>query len=168
MSHLYPLIAVEKNCYRIDDGMTLTDEDIISAAVWLCAMKVKKRTKILESPDAVKNYLRLHLGSERNENFWCMYLDNRHRVISHESVFHGTIDSASVYPRVIVANALEHNAAAVIFAHNHPSGVAEPSRADVDLTARLKKALGIIDIRVLDHLIVGADHIVSLAERGEL
>ena len=94
-----------------------------------------------------------------------MFLDNRHRVISFDRMFNGTIDGASVYPREVVRAAINHNAAAVIFAHNHPSGVAEPSRADEQITRRLKDALALIDVRVLDHMIVG-DEVVSFAERG--
>lgn len=95
-----------------------------------------------------------------------MFLDNKHRLISLEKVFYGTIDSATVHPREVVKLALEKNAAAVIFAHNHPSGVAEPSRADEMLTKRLKEALALVDIRVLDHIVVAGTEAVSLAERG--
>jgi DNA repair protein RadC len=97
----------------------------------------------------------------------CLFLDNRNRVITFEKMFYGTIDGASVYPREVVRMALKTNAAAVIFAHNHPSGVAEPSQADEQITQRLKEALALVDIRVLDHLIVG-DEVVSFAERGLL
>ncbi len=95
-----------------------------------------------------------------------LFLDNRHRVIQYHELFRGTIDGAAVYPREVVRYALEQNAAAVIFAHNHPSGVAEPSQADISLTRRLKEALGLVDIRVLDHMVVGHGEVISLAERG--
>ena len=122
----------------------------------------------LESPDAVKSLVALQMRDLEHEVFACLFLDNRHRLISYEPLFRGTIDSASVYPREVVKAALSCNAAAVVLAHNHPSGVAEPSRADIDITARLKKALNLIDVRVLDHIIVGDSYQVSLAERGEM
>ena len=122
----------------------------------------------LESPDAVKSLVALEMRDLEHEIFACLFLDNRHRLISYEALFRGTIDSASVYPREVVKAALACNAAAVVLAHNHPSGVAEPSRADIDITARLTKALNLIDVRVLDHIIVGGNYQVSLAERGEM
>ncbi|AOV15909.1 hypothetical protein BJI67_01420 [Acidihalobacter aeolianus] len=97
-----------------------------------------------------------------------LWLDNRHRVIAFEELFQGTIDGCSVYPREVVRKALEHNAAACILAHNHPSGVTEPSRADQSITDKLKQALGQIDVRVLDHLIIGGAEVTSMAERGML
>jgi DNA repair protein RadC len=100
--------------------------------------------------------------------FTCLFLDNRHRVIECEELFRGTIDGASVHPREVVKRALQLNAAALILAHNHPSGVAEPSQADQQLTRRLREALGLVDIRVLDHLVVGDGEAVSFAERGLL
>jgi DNA repair protein RadC len=104
-----------------------------------------------------------HLEHER---FCCLFLDNRHRVLRFEELFRGTIDGTSVYPREVVKEALRVNAAAVILAHNHPSGVAEPSQADERITHRLKAALALVDIRLLDHLVVGDGRIVSLASRG--
>ncbi len=98
--------------------------------------------------------------------FLCLYLDRLIALIDSEELFYGTIDSASIYPREVAKRALYHNAAAVIFAHNHPSGVAEPSRADVQITEQLSKALALLDIRVLDHLVIGDNQVVSLAERG--
>ncbi len=127
-----------------------------------------ERGAFLESPDAVKSLVALEMRNLEHEIFACLFLDNRHRLISYEALFRGTIDSASVYPREVVKAALACNAAAVVFAHNHPSGVAEPSRADIDITTRLSKALNLIDVRVLDHIIVGGNYQVSLAERGEL
>ncbi len=127
-----------------------------------------KRGRSLTSPDATRSFLRARLCDRPYEVFCCLYLDNRNRVIRFEELFRGTIDGTSVHPREVVRRALGHNAAAVIFAHNHPSGIAEPSRADEWITGRLKQALGLIDIRVLDHLIVGAGECVSFAERGLL
>jgi DNA repair protein RadC len=100
--------------------------------------------------------------------FACLFLDNHHRVIDYEELFRGTIDGASVHPREVVRRALHHNAAAVIFAHNHPSGVSEPSQADARLTRQLREALGLVDVRVLDHIIVGEGEPRSLAEMGLL
>lgn len=120
----------------------------------------------LRSPEDTRNYLRSRLGTYPHEVFAGLFLDNRHRVIQYQELFRGTIDGAAVYPREVVRQALELNAAAVIFAHNHPSGVAEPSQSDVSLTRRLKDALGLVDIRVLDHMVVGHGEVVSLAERG--
>lgn len=120
----------------------------------------------LRSPDDTRNFLRSRLGTYPHEVFAGLFLDNRHRVIRYQELFRGTIDGAAVYPREVVRQALEFNAAAVIFAHNHPSGVAEPSQSDVSLTRRLKDALGLVDIRVLDHMVIGHGEVVSLAERG--
>ena len=101
-----------------------------------------------------------------HEVFACLFLDNRHRLMAFEELFRGTIDGASVHPREVVRRALAHNAAALILAHNHPSGIAEPSAADTRITERLRQALSLIDVRVLDHLIVGDAEVTSLAERG--
>lgn len=126
-----------------------------------------QRGDVLCSPDETRRYLAAQLQSYPHEVFACLFLDNRNRVIVFEKLFFGTIDGASVYPREVVRMALKHNAAAVIFAHNHPSGVAEPSRADEQITQRLKAALDLVDIRVLDHIVIG-DEVVSFAERGLL
>lgn len=125
-----------------------------------------QRGAALESPAASREFVRFELIGEKYEVFGCVFLDNQHRVITFEKLFHGTIDSTSVYPRVVVDRALAHNAAAVILAHNHPSGKAEPSTADRNITGRLKDALALIDVRVLDHLVVGAEEAYSFAEHG--
>lgn len=121
----------------------------------------------LTDVNAVRNYLTHRLRGYPYEVFACLFLDNKHRVIEYEELFRGTIDSASVHPREVVRHAIHHNAAAIIFAHNHPSGVAEPSQADHRITDRLKEALGLVDVRVLDHFVIG-DDVVSFAERGYL
>jgi DNA repair protein RadC len=126
------------------------------------------RGDALSNPDETRDYLIARLRGYAHEVFACLFLDNRHRIISFDELFHGTIDGTSVHPREVVKRALGHNAAAVIFAHNHPSGVAEPSVADELITRRLKDALALVDIRVLDHLIIGDGHTVSFAERGLL
>jgi DNA repair protein RadC len=106
------------------------------------------------------------LRDRQREAFYILFLDNQHRVIQDEILFEGTIDAASVYPREVVKRALHHNAAALILAHNHPSGVAEPSQSDIRITSRISDALALVDIRVLDHFVVGDGEIVSFAERG--
>lgn len=126
-----------------------------------------RRGDPLSNPTETRNYLAMKLREYAFEVFAALFLDNRHRVIAFEELFRGTIDGASVHPREVVRRALHHNAAAVILAHNHPSGVAEPSQADRHITQRLKDALSLIDVRVLDHIVIG-DDTVSLAERGLL
>ena len=127
-----------------------------------------ERAGALTHPAACADYLRARILAYPYEVFACVFLDNRHRVIAFEELFRGSIDGASVHPREVVRRCLAHNAAAVIFAHNHPSGVAEPSQADRDITHELKRSLALIDVRVLDHFVVGAGQPVSLAERGML
>lgn len=127
-----------------------------------------RRDSALESPQAVRDYLKALLRHEPHEVFGCLFLDSKHRVLAYEALFQGSIDSASVYPRQVVKRALAHNAAALILCHNHPSGVAEPSQADRVLTQRLKEALALIDVRVLDHFIVGEGEPLSMAEYGWL
>jgi DNA repair protein RadC len=122
----------------------------------------------LEAPKVTQAFLIAQLRDRPYEVFCVLHLDNRHRLIAFEELFRGTIDGASVHPREVVKQALARNAAAVILAHNHPSGVAEPSQADELITYRLRDALGLVDIRVLDHLIVGDNRCVSFAERGLL
>jgi DNA repair protein RadC len=122
----------------------------------------------LANPRATRDYLRARLRDRDHEVFCCLFLDNRHRVIAFDEVFRGTIDGASVHPRDVVKLALARNAAAVILAHNHPSGIAEPSQADEMITGRLRDALALVDIRVLDHIVVGDGACVSFAERGLL
>lgn len=123
---------------------------------------------VLTSPEATRDYLKMRLYGSPQEIFACLFLDNRHRVIRYDELFHGTIDGASVHPREVVRRVIETNAAAVIFAHNHPSGVAEPSQADLRITQKLKDALALIEVRVLDHIIIGDGAGTSFAERGLL
>ncbi len=120
----------------------------------------------LNSPGAVREYLKLMLSGLEHEVFIVVFLGAQHRVIASEEMFRGTLTQTSVYPREVVKAALRHNAAALIFAHNHPSGVPEPSRADEMLTTALKQALALVDVRVLDHFIVAGNQVVSFAERG--
>ena len=117
------------------------------------------------NPQQTREYLRLKLRAYPYEVFACLFLDNQHRLLSFDKLFYGTIDSAQIHARELVRAAIKHNAAAVIFSHNHPSGQAEPSRADIELTRELKKVLALIDVRVLDHIVIGDEKAVSLAER---
>ncbi len=126
------------------------------------------RETALTSPDLTRDYLRSQLRHYPYEVFAALFLDNQHRVISFEKLFRGTINSASIYPREVIRQVMRYNAAAVIFVHNHPSGVAEPSISDRDITEVLVKALKLLDVRVLDHFVVGDDEVVSFAERGWL
>lgn len=125
-----------------------------------------QRGQALTSPAVTREYLQARLGDYPYEVFACLFLDNRHRLIACEELFRGTVNGASVHPREVLRRALAHNAAALILAHNHPSGVAEPSQADIQLTGRLRDALSLVDIRVLDHLVVSPGDWVSLADRG--
>lgn len=134
----------------------------------LALLEVASKGPAMESPAAVRQYLSTALATRPYEVFCVLFLDNRHRAIAMVELFRGTIDGASVHPREVAREALAHNAAAVLFAHNHPSGVAEPSHADELITHRLREALALLEIRVLDHLIVTAGGCVSLAERGVL
>lgn len=127
-----------------------------------------QRPEALAHPSACADYLRARIGAYPYEVFACVFLDNRHRILAFEELFRGSIDGASVHPREVVRRCLAHNAAAVILAHNHPSGVAEPSQADRAITTELKRALELIQVRVVDHFIVGAGAPTSLAARGLL
>ncbi len=131
-------------------------------------VEIMQRGNALTSPEATRAYLSAQLRAYSYEVFACLFLDNQHRVIQFEELFRGTIDGASVYPREVAKRALFHNAAAVIFAHNHPSGVNEPSQADKHITDKLKQALVLFDIRVLDHFIIGDGQPFSFAEHGLL
>jgi DNA repair protein RadC len=133
------------------------------------ALKILKRHhrrgSVLTGPDVTRQFLKLKLGFLYNEVFGCIYLDNHNRVLAMEELFQGTVDGATVHSRVLVQRVLEHNAAAVVFYHNHPSGVSEPSEADKRLTQRLTDALALVDVRILDHLIIG-EEVASFAELG--
>ena len=142
-------------------------DKILAKASKILEERAKYTNLFLESPDAVKKLFQTRLSTAEHEIFSVAFLNNRHRLIAVQDMFTGTIDSASVYPREVVKAALKHNAAAIILAHNHPSGIPEPSRADIDITSTLKNACAMVDVRVLDHIIVGK-HCVSLAERGDV
>lgn len=139
---------------------------IVASAARLVGEKLLKCSDPLTSPSLVRAYLKFALSLKEREEFHVLYLNSQHEVIAFVTESIGTLDAASVYPREIAKSALNHNAAAVILAHNHPSGTPEPSEADKRITKRLVEALKLLDIRVLDHLIVGGDSIISFAERG--
>lgn len=142
-------------------------ESVVQLALAILAERHRPGA-LLTSPQAVRAYLQLRLAGQLREVFACVFLDNRYRVIGLEELFFGSIGSAEVHPRIVVQRALALNSAAVILAHTHPSGIAEPSRADELLTQRLKEALALIEVRVLDHVVVAATETVSFAERGLL
>lgn len=155
-------VKQENGRYRPADQAEVMD--YASLLRWKSALG----SNVLSSPEATRAFLKDRLSTEKNELFGIIFVDNRHRVLSFDVLFQGTIDGSSVHPRVVVQAVLDNNAAAVIFAHNHPSGLAEPSQADLRITQRLKDALALIEVRVLDHLIVGGDSITSFADRGLL
>ena len=142
-------------------------DDVLERAQALLAQRYRVGSPVLTSPALTREFLRMHLGACEHEVFGMLHLDSRHRLIAVENLFRGTINSSSVHPREVVKSALAHNAAAVVLYHNHPSGLTEPSAADELITRRLREALGLIDVRVLDHLIV-AEAIYSFAEAGLL
>lgn len=144
-----------------------TPEETLLAAHQALARRFRRGVS-LSSPQLVREYLRISLAALEHEVFCVLLLDTHHRLLSCRELFRGTLDGAAVYPREVVKEVLKHNAAAVIFAHNHPSGVAEPSPADELITRRLREALSLIDVRVLDHLVVAGTALVSMAERGSL
>lgn len=145
----------------------LSENEVIDMAKGFLSARYSRNTEIVNPAD-VKDYLITALGNQEQEVFAGMFLDMRHRLISFDILFYGTLSNAAVYPREVVKRAFLYNAAAVIFAHNHPSGVAEPSRADELLTKRLSEALQLIEVRVLDHIVVAGGGTVSFAERGLL
>ncbi len=149
----------------IDELSEIEKESLVSTALRIMEQK-HRRDFSLTSPKATIEYLQLELGDSDAEVFGCVFLDNQHRAIATEELFQGTIDGASVYPREVVKRVLWYGSAAVIFFHNHPSGVTEPSQADIRITKRLSDALQLIDVRVLDHFIVSATSSLSFSERG--
>ena len=168
---LRKFIAADRRRFCAIPGLGAARFAELQAAVEISRRQLTESLKAgpsLASPRATCDFLSAKLRDLEHEVFCCLYLDKRHRLIEYEELFRGTIDGASVHPREIVKLALQRNSAAVIVAHNHPSGIAEPSQADELITQRVKEALGLVDIRLLDHIIVGDGMIVSLAERGIL
>lgn len=144
----------------------MTEQDIIDQALTILEARLQKSDCMIRQPDDVEAYLRLRMADLEHESFRVMFLNNQHGLIRLKELFRGTIDGAAVYPREVVKATLQFNAAAVILAHNHPSGHCEPSAADQDITHKLKDALNLIDVRVLDHIIVGGEQTYSFARNG--
>lgn len=168
---LRPLLAAPAERFCAADGLGPAKYAQLAAVLEMARRHLYQRLErgeALTSPDTTRSFLQAKLRDADCEVFCALFLDTRHRVIAFEELFNGTIDGASVHPRVVVRRALHHNAAALILAHNHPSGVAEPSAADRAITRRLRDALGLVDVRVLDHMVVGDGVTTSFAERGWL
>ena len=146
----------------------VNEQRIIRRAMRLLEKYQRQPGEQFLDTSCTKSWLQLHLGRQEREVFVVLYLDNQHRLIAHETLFTGTINHTQVHPREVVKAGLKHNCAAVIVAHCHPSGLAEPSNADRQVTTRIQQALELVDIRLLDHLVVGGMEIVSFAERGWL
>ena len=168
---LRKLIAADRQRFCREPGLGPARFAELQAAAEIARRQLSETMRAgpsLASPRTTRDFLSARLRDLEHEVFCCLYLDKRHRLIQFEELFRGTIDGASVHPREIVKLALQRNSAAVIIAHNHPSGVAEPSQADELITRRVKEALALVDIRLLDHIIIGDGATVSLAERGLL
>ncbi|MGJ3448479.1 RadC family protein [Enterobacter sp. PTB] len=144
------------------------DQQTVREALTLLECQLREPGASFTSSNAVRDWLRLHLASLEREALSVLWLDNQHRLIAHDTLFLGTINTITVHPREVVKAGLKHNAAAAVLSHNHPSGHAEPSHADRQLTGQLKTALGLVEIRLLDHLVVGGMDIISFSERGWL
>lgn len=146
-----------------------SDDDIVARAYRIMEKRaIALKGEFLESPEAVKNLFRLRHSGLTHETFDVAFLSNRHRLLTIETISTGTIDSCSIYPRRIIERSLRHGAAACIFSHGHPSGEPSPSRADISITEKLKKALAYVDVRVLDHVVTSEGSAISLAERGDM
>lgn len=158
--------AAEPGTYTVESPI-VTEADILMMAKQL-SQKLLSKGRLLKSPQAVKSHLRELIHEYEHEIFAVLLLDTKHKIIGFHEMFRGSIDSASVYPREVVKLALEHNAAAMILTHNHPSGNPQPSQADILLTTKLKEALALVDVRVLDHIIVGTDWCYSMVESGDM
>ncbi len=166
---LRELLNAERPRLRARRGIGPARYALLQAALELARRHFREALRVgpaLAAPEATRSFLLAQLRDRPYEVFCCLYLDNRHRLLAFEELFRGTIDRAGVHPREVLRQTLLHNAAAVIFAHNHPSGVLEPSQADELITRRLREALGLIDVRVLDHFIIGDGTCFSFAEHG--
>lgn len=153
---------------RDSKRLAASERRTIRDALAIIEARIQKPDAVLKDPRAARDYVKLRIGGMEHEVFGALWLNTQHGVIDWDDLSHGTLNAASVYPREVVKKALSRNAAAVIFAHNHPSGVSEPSPADRSLTQRLKDALALVDIRVIDHFVIGLGAPVSFAERGWL
>ena len=168
---LRQLLEADRNQFCAHHGLGTAKYSQLQAVLEMAKRHLEtalSRGNAFTDAASTQRYLQQQLRHYPHEVFACLFLDNQHRLLHFEELFRGTIDGASVYPREVVKHALKHNAAAVIFAHNHPSGVAEPSHADIEITRRLQSALNLVDIRVLDHVIIGEGETRSLAESGQI
>lgn len=170
-----PKVRESLPAYGIGDGVLswryclhVRERDLVDRALAIVGGYLRELAYTCSDPEAVKTYLRLHLAAEAREQFAVLFLDAQHRVIAFETMFFGTLTQTSVYPREVALAALRHNAAAVVLAHNHPTGNVQPSRSDELLTNAIKGALATVDVRVLDHVIVGGKNTLSMAEAGLL
>lgn len=152
-------------CDSMGDYRVANDDEVLKAAQLVLAARVKG-SAVMDSPSVVRDFLRARMGGLPYEIFAVLHLDSQHRVIDYVEMFRGTVSQTSVYPREVVKDAMNKNSSALILAHNHPSGSAAPSRADEMLTQALKSACAMVDVKVLDHVVVGGDTIVSMAEKG--
>lgn len=167
-SEAIPAYGVGDGVLSFRYGLQARERGAIDKALEIVGRCLREAPCAFPTPDAVKTYLQLHLAGEQREHFAVLFLDVQNRFIAFERMFTGTLTQTSVYPREVVCAALAHGAAAVVLAHNHPSGTVRPSRADEELTQTLKSALAMIDVRVLDHVIVSQTDALSMAERGLL
>ncbi|WP_447832289.1 RadC family protein [Aeromonas salmonicida] len=165
MLHQKLIAGEQPGTYLVTD--IVTDNDLLTIAQAIARQKLAKGVAITDKQLAQQALQGLLQARER-EVFAALFLDNQHRILAYEELFLGTLSAATVHPREVVKSALQHNAAALMLVHNHPSGHPEPSRADIEITLRLQDALALVDIRTLDHLVVGAEGVVSFAERGML
>jgi len=168
---LGPLISSDQAAFCKAKGVGTAKYVQLKASIELTRRYLKEQLEgqpVFTSPEKVSDYLSVQMRDYKREVFVMLLLDSKHQLIDTHELFQGTLDAASVHPREVVARALRKNAAAVIVAHNHPSGLAEPSQADIDITRRLKQALNLVEIRLLDHLVIGRGEVVSLAQRGKL
>jgi DNA repair protein RadC len=159
---------VDDDSASAESTLRLQQEQVIINKALAILSARHQRGALLSDPESTKQFLRIRLAEQFNEVFGCVFLDNRHRIITIEDLFFGTVNGASIHPRVIVQRALFVNAAALLAYHNHPSGVAEPSQSDRQITKRIQEALKYIDVQLLDHFIVGIDECTSFAQRGLL
>ncbi len=166
---LSALVGAAHTAFCAEPGLGPAKYAQLQAALEMARRTLREKLdagSALSTPQTVRDYLRLTLHGRPHEVFVAVFLDAQHRVTASEELFRGTLTQTSVYPREVVKRALQHNAAAVIFAHNHPSGVAEPSRADEALTVALQQALALVEVRVIDHFVIAGDGALSFAERG--
>lgn len=165
------IVGADKERFCQSHGLGIAKYSQLQAALEIALRYLQETLQkhdVINNPQDTRNYLTARLRSRENEVFACLFLNNLHKVICYDELFQGTINSATIHPREVVKKALRYNAAAVILAHNHPSGDATPSHADITITQVLKDALRLVDIRVIDHIIIGDGHIISFAEQGLL